>query len=396
MKWPALPIAVLVSTFATAAVAEEAQFAECLQKLQTLASEEGIAQSVLDDSLASATYEQRVIDADRRQPEFTETLANYLNRRITPERIERGQALMRQHRRLLQRIASEHGVQPQYLLAFWGLESSFGKNFGSIPVVNSLSTLACDERRSEFFTTELMNALRILDRGDVEPRSMVGSWAGAMGHTQFMPSAYLKYGVDGDGDKRIDLWRSVPDALVSAGSFLQSLGWQPGVRWGREVQLPKQFAFDQVGLDQPRALRAWRELGLKDANGRPLPQEDIEASLLVPAGHRGPAFLVYENFRVIMRWNRSELYALAVGLLAERIAGAPPLRNAPPGDAPRLHRDQVLALQTKLAELGFDTGNPDGVLGPGTRKAIRAFQQSRKLVADGYPDAELLAALGVG
>ena len=388
--------ALFAIAFTRPAAADEATFAPCLQGLQARASREGIAQSIVEDALAKAQYEQRVIDADRRQPEFTETLANYLNRRITNDRIERGRELLRKHRSLLQRVAREHGVQPQYLLAFWGLETNFGKNVGSIPVLSSLATLACDERRTDYFTTELLNALRILNRGDIDAPSMVGSWAGAMGQTQFMPSAYLKHGVDGDGDRRIDLWHSVPDALTSAGGFLQSLGWQEGVRWGREVQLPKEFAFEQAGLDQARALKEWRELGVKDANGHALPRQDLEASLLVPAGHRGPAFLVYENFHVIMRWNRSELYALAVGLLAERIAGAPELRNPPPADAVRLHREQVLALQAKLAELGFDAGNPDGVLGPGTRKAIRAFQQSRKLVADGYPDAEVLAALGVG
>ncbi|MET0986007.1 MAG: lytic murein transglycosylase [Steroidobacteraceae bacterium] len=395
MKLTATLTAILATSFALSAAADETTFSECLAGLQARASRDGIAQSVVDSALAKAQYEQRVIDLDRRQPEFTETLANYLNRRITTDRIDKGREMMRKHRSLLQRVAREHGVQPQYLVAFWGLETNFGKNVGSIPVMNSLTTLACDERRSEYFTTELMNALRILNRGDVEVANMVGSWAGAMGQTQFMPSANLKYGVDGDGDRRIDLWRSVPDALTSAGGFLQSLGWQEGVRWGREVQLPKEFAFEQAGLDQARALSEWRELGIKDANRHALPRQDLQASLLVPAGHRGPAFLVYENFHVIMRWNRSELYGLAVGLLAERIAGAPELRNAPPVNAIRLHRDQVLALQTKLTELGFDAGNADGVLGPGTRKAIRAFQQSRKLVADGYPDAELLAALGV-
>lgn len=395
MKLTTAITAFVAMTFALPVAADETTFSQCLQGLQARASREGIAQSIVDSALANAQYEQRVIDLDRRQPEFTETLANYLNRRLTTDRIEKGRELMRKHRSLLQRVAREHGVQPQYLVAFWGLETNFGKNVGGIPVMNSLTTLACDERRSEYFTAELLNALRILNRGDIEVANMVGSWAGAMGQTQFMPSAYLKYGVDGDGDRRIDLWRSVPDALTSAGGFLQSLGWQEGVRWGREVQLPKQFAFEQAGLDQARALKEWRELGIKDAHGHALPRQDLQASLLVPAGHRGPAFLVYDNFHVIMRWNRSELYALAVGLLAERISGAPELRNPPPANAVRLHRDQVLALQTKLTELGFDAGNADGVLGPGTRKAIRAFQQSRKLVADGYPDAEVLAALGV-
>jgi membrane-bound lytic murein transglycosylase B len=388
--------ALAVSAFFGPAVVAAATFAECLQSLQARAAQEGISKSILESALAKAQFEQRVIDADRRQPEFTETLANYLKRRVTIERIERGRELLHTHRKLLQRVAREHGVQPHYVLAFWGLETNYGKNFGSIPVLNSLSTLACDERRSGYFTTELLSALRILDRGDVPAQAMVGSWAGAMGHMQFMPSAYLKHGIDGDGDGRIDLWGSVADALLSAGRFLHSLGWQEGVRWGREVLLPKGFAFEQAGMDQLRSLAQWRALGVRDVNGNALPPMDLQASLLVPAGHRGPAFLVYENFRVMMRWNRSELYALAVGLLADRIVGGPELRRPPPADAPRLYREQVVALQTKLTELGFDAGDPDGVLGPGTRKAIREFQRSRNLVADGYPDAEVLAALGIG
>lgn len=391
-----LALLCVLAAISAPAVGEDDPFPRCLQTLQARAIEAGIGAATVETAFAGAQYEQRVIDADRRQPEFTETLAGYLERRITADRIERGRELSRKHRAVLQRVASEYGVQPQYLLAFWGLETNYGRNFGSIPVVSSLSTLACDPRRSDYFATELMNALRILDRGDVEASAMVGSWAGAMGHTQFMPSAYLEHGTDADGDGHIDLWRSVPDALLSAGRFLRSLGWQPGVRWGREVRLPKDFAFEQAGLEQPQSLAHWRKIGVKDANGHALPKQDLQASLLVPAGHRGPAFLVYGNFNVIMRWNRSELYALAVGLLAERIAGGPTLRTLPPADAPRLHRDQVLALQAKLTALGFDAGNADGVLGPGTRKAIRAFQQSRKLVADGYPDAEVLAALGVG
>jgi membrane-bound lytic murein transglycosylase B len=292
-------------------------------------------------------------------------------------------------------MARDHGVAPQYLLAFWALESNFGGNFGGIPVLNSLATLACDERRSSYFTAELINALRILDRGDIDATGMVGSWAGAMGHTQFMPSAYLQHAVDGDGDSRIDLWGSVPDALASAGNFLQSLGWQQGVRWGREVRLPEAFPYEQAGLKRPRRLQEWRRLGITDVDGRALAQVDMEAALIIPAGHRGPAFLVYDNFRVIMRWNRSELYALSVGLLADRIAGAGGLRTPPPADAPRLHREQVLELQTKLGESGFDAGTPDGVLGPATRQAIQAFQHSRGMVADGHPDAGLLKAVGV-
>ncbi|PZN31144.1 MAG: lytic murein transglycosylase [Proteobacteria bacterium] len=376
--------------------ADEARFTQCLGELQAKASQEGFSATLLERTLATARYEPRVIDLDRRQPEFTETAAGYLDRRVTAARIEQGRAMLRQHRPLLQRLAAEYGVQPHYLLAFWGLESNYGGNYGNMPVLNALATLACDPRRSDYFTAELFQALRILDRGDVQAAQMVGSWAGAMGHTQFMPSAYLLHAVDGDGDGRVDLWGSVPDALASAANYLKSLGWQPGVRWGREVRLPKDFSYEHSGLDRPKPLAQWHRLGVRDSAGGVLPQAELTAALLVPAGHRGPAFLVYDNFRVIMRWNRSELYALSVGLLADRIAGAAGLRRPLPADLPRLHRDQVLTLQTRLGELGFDAGTPDGVLGPATRRAISEFQRSRGLIADGQPDAALLEALGVG
>lgn len=340
-------------------------------------------------------YEPRVIDLDRRQPEFTDTFANYLGRRLTRERIEQGRKMLRTHRAILQRAAERFGVQPQYLVAFWGLETNFGSYLGNMSTLNSLATLACDERRAAFFTSEFLEALRLLERGDVEPSAMVGSWAGAMGHTQFMPSTYMRYAIDGDGDGRIDLWRSVPDALFSAAHFLNSLGWTDGVRWGREVRLPAGFDYSQSGLNNARPLAAWHHAGVRDATGKALPPTEMPAALLVPSGHRGPTFLVYDNFRVIMRWNRSEHYALSVGLLADAIAGAPGLVRSPPTDLPRLRREQVLALQIALAERGHDVGEHDGVLGPATRRAVQALQQARGVTADGQVDTELLKALGV-
>jgi membrane-bound lytic murein transglycosylase B len=375
--------------------ADTEQFLTCKQQLAIRASEAGISKQTIDAALSSLQLEQRVLDLDRRQPEFTDSLANYLSSRLTSARIEEGRKLMRTHRRILQQAADRFGVQPQYLVAFWGLETNFGSNLGKIPTLNSLSTLACDERRSEFFTIEFLEALRLLERGHIEQSVMIGSWAGAMGHTQFMPSTYMRHALDADGDGRIDLWRSVPDALLSAASYLNSLGWQRNVRWGREVKLPRQFDYSLAGLDHARALGDWREDGITDANGKQLPMTDIEAALLVPSGHRGPAFLVYENFRVIMRWNRSEYYALSVGLLADAIAGAPGLMKAPPADLPRLKRDQVLALQQSLSERGYDVGEHDGVLGPATRRAVQALQKAEGAIADGQVDEKMLKKLGV-
>jgi membrane-bound lytic murein transglycosylase B len=260
-------------------------------------------------------------------------------------------------------------------------------------IPDSLATLACDERRSRFFTGELVSALRIIEAGDVDAQGMTGSWAGAMGHVQFMPSAFLRYAVDGDGDGRRDLWNSVPDAMYSAANFLSSLGWKPGLRWGREVVLPPGFDFSLASRKIREPLSAWSGAGVTDAFGRPLPSLSLTSSVLVPAGAEGPAFVVYDNFDVIMRWNRSEFYAISVGRLADRIAGAGTLAVEPPESNLRLTRELVLSLQQNLNALGFDSGTPDGIFGSGTREALRGFQRSRGLVPDGYPNAEVIEAV---
>jgi membrane-bound lytic murein transglycosylase B len=388
------PVFALLTLLAVIDVqADESSFNQCLRRMRAETAEAGFSSSFLDKVFATATYEPRVIEADRTQPEFNETLKTYLERRVTPERVKRGRAMARRYEQLLARVEKEYGVQPKFLVALWGLETDYGGSLGSTPVLSSLATLTCDGRRGAFFKAELVSALRILGRGDVDLKELTGSWAGAMGHTQFMPSTYLTYGVDGDGDTRIDLRNSIPDAIFSAARLLRSLGWDRGARWGREVSLPDGFPFEHAYSDEPQSLDKWRELGVKSADGSPLPDAPLDATLLVPVGHRGPAFLAYDNFRALSQWNRSESYSLAVALLADRIAGSPEWRRELPADAEPLSRERVRALQRQLAALGFDPGRADGVLGPGTRRAISAFQRSRKLVADGYPDEALLEAL---
>ncbi len=378
---------------AVAPVANGAGFAECIVGLQARALEQGISPTVVDEVLGQVTHIDRVIELDRAQPEFTTTFADYFNRRVTRQRIEQGQALVANHRDLLDRIRRETGVPPHVLVSFWGMETNFGRNFGNMPVPDSLATLACDTRRSEYFTGELMDALRIIDGGDVTADRMQGSWAGAMGHVQFMPSVFLRYAVDGDGDGKRDLWGSVPDALASAGNFVRGIGWKAEQRWGQEVALPKGFSYDLAGRGQRLPLSEWHRLGIRTAFGEALPVEDIEASLIIPSGHGGPAFLVYDNFNVIMRWNRSEFFALSVGHLADRIAGAPALRRAPPEDAPRLSREEVKQIQRDLNRLGFDAGPSDGIFGPSTRNALSRFQSSAAMIADGHPDRKVIEAL---
>ncbi len=350
----------------------------------------------MTDVLGALRYQSRVIELDRSQPEFRQSFSAYLRARVSDARVRRGRELLDRHRGFLDRLTREYGVPGHYLVAFWGLETNFGSFLGRMPTLDSLATLACDPRRSAYFTEELMTALQLLARERLEPAEMQGSWAGAMGHTQFMPSAYMAHAIDGDGDGRIDLRASEADALASGANYLAHLGWQRGERWGREVRLAEGFPYVETGLARSASLERWRELGVLTADGRPLPPADMHGSIIVPMGHRGPAFLVYANFEVIMKWNRSQAYAIAVGHLADRIAGGGPLRAELPAIETAPSRSQIEQLQRSLVEQGFDPGEVDGAMGPATRAALRDFQQARGLVADGYPGRETLEALDAG
>jgi len=373
--------------------ADNHHFSECISRIESQARTEGISDKTVNHVLNKAKHIPRVIELDRRQPEFTQTFANYFNTRINDERIQRGRELLARHRTLLNQIQQETGVPAQYLVSFWGLETNYGGHFGDWSLPDSLATLACDPRRSTFFTQELLNAMRILDAGDISPERMIGSWAGAMGHMQFMPSTFLRYAKDVDGDGRRDLWSSIPDAMGSAANFLRQLGWTPGLDWGQEVRLPPSFDYSLAGRDQMLSLTDWAKHGVTSAAGATLAPTEQKAALLVPAGHQGPAFLVSKNFHVIMRWNRSEFYALSVGHLADRIAGATALHRAPPVDNVKITREQVRQLQMDLFALGIDAGEADGVMGSLTRQAISRFQQNTQRIADGHLDAALLIAI---
>ncbi|WP_029654619.1 lytic murein transglycosylase [Marinobacter daepoensis] len=392
--------AMSLSTLSLAAKAEStpvptaAEFEQCKLNLGEKAVAAGVSQATVASVMADVEHLDRVIELDRRQPEFTTTFADYLNRRVNDARVSKGREMLEQHHDLLNRVTAETGVPAPYLAAFWGLETNYGSYFGKMQVPSALTTLACDARRSRFFTEQLIAALRIIDEGAIPAEQMEGSWAGAMGHVQFMPTVFLKHAVDGDGDGRRDLWNSLPDAMMSAGRFLQSMGWDGDYRWGREVLLPDNFDFSLAdGRRLP--LSEWRALGITDAFGHQLANEPVNAALIVPSGHEGPAFLAYSNFRVIMGWNRSEFYAIAVGHLADRIAGAGTLQSPPPETQPALSRKQVLELQQTLNDKGYPSGKPDGILGSNTRKAIRAYQKAEGLVADGFPSEQVLGALGV-
>lgn len=381
--------------YSSLAMGRGEDFSKCIAGLQDKARAERLPAWIVDDVMAKLEPQPRVLELDKAQPEFTQTFADYLYRRVTPGRIERGRQLRRQYARFLSDLTAEYGVPGRYLIAFWGLETNFGGYLGTMPTLDSLATLACDQRRSSYFADELITALTLLNRESLSPRDMRGSWAGAMGQTQFMPSAYRKYAVDGDKDGHINLWKSERDALASAANFVANLGWKTGERWGREVVLPDNFPYGQSGLAIHRPISYWAGLGVTLPDKTRLPGADMEASILLPAGHAGPAFLVYHNFNVIMKWNHSAFYGLAIGLLADRIAGAGGLARPPSTSEAALSRDTIKRMQGRLNRLGFDAGEPDGVVGPATRAALRAFQKSAGIIPDGYPDSATLGALAV-
>ena len=374
-----------------------ATFPGWLEQLRAEARRKGVSANVVTAALSDIAPIPRVLELDQRQPEYTQTFRRYLDGVTTDTRVARGRAMMETHAALLTALEKEYGVPGRFLVAFWGLESDFGRDIGGYPVVGSLATLAYDGRREAFFRDELFKALTILDRGHITLAKMKGSWAGAMGQTQFMPSTFLKYGVDEDHDGHIDIWGSVPDALGSAANYLKSIGWTADRTWGREVVLPAKFDVTLASLNVDanetiKPLSEWAKLGVKRADGGALPTADISAALILPDGIRGPAFLVYDNYRVILKFNRSVFYAVTIGHLADRFIGAGTLA-APRVIFDPLKRDEVTALQQSLVTLGLFTATPDGVIGPATRQAVRTFQKANGIPPDGYVDAKLIAAV---
>jgi len=380
-------------TAATTAAAEESAFLVWLAELRRDALKEGISAATFDSAMAGVRPLPEVLERDRHQPEFRLTFSNYLERAITDARVERAQAMLAKHRDLLTAVERRYGVQPRFLVSFWALESNFGDHTGGFSVIEALTTLAYDPRRSDFFRTQLLHALKIIDEDHIAADDMTGSWAGAMGQLQFIPSTFTGYAVDYDNDGSRNIWTSLPDVFASAANFLKSEGWQGDRTWGREVRLPASFDWDLAGLATRKPLKEWQTLGLRRADDSALPRVDIEASLILPAGHRGPAFLVYQNFRTILNWNRSILYAIAVGHLADRIAGQGPLTTKPGYSETALSRGDIEEIQARLTALGYDAGRPDGIAGSRTREALKQFQRQQGSPADGYPTKELLDAL---
>ena len=392
-------VAVLVALPAHAA--SEAGFQKWIRDFWPAARAKGISAQTYNAAFAGAKLDMSVIKRATNQPEFVKPIWSYLDSAVSKTRIENGRKMKNQYASLLARLEAHFGVDRHVLLAIWGMESAYGAIFKNSklikPTIQSLAMLAyADPKRGKFGRTQLLAALQILQSGDVQPRAMMGSWAGAMGHTQFIPTTYLSRAYDFDGDGRRDIWSSVPDALASTANLLSKAGWETGKTWGYEVVLPRNFSFALADGKVTKTLAEWQALGAKRVHGKAFPRPDDKAQLILPAGYQGPAFLMLKNFSVIKRYNNATSYALGVGHLADRIRGGQGFAGGWPRQDRMLTRSERKELQSLLVRYGYDTGGIDGRLGSRSRDAIRKWQQRHNIVPDGFASGKLLEALRKG
>ncbi len=354
---------------------------------------QGISARVFDRAFQDVRYNTDVIQKDRNQAEYTSQIWDYLDTAASPVRVRNGQAALRRHARLLDAIERRFGVQKEVVTAIWGLESAYGESRGSVPVIEALATLAFDGRRGSFFEAQLIDALKIVQSGDVPPGRMKGSWAGAMGHTQFIPSSYQAYAVDFTGDGKRDIWADDPaDALASTASYLARHGWISGQPWGVEVRLPRGFDFSLASRSIQKMPSDWARLGVTGIDGRAV-RDYGSASILLPAGADGAAFMIFRNFAVLERYNVADAYVIGVGHLSDRLKGGPPIQADWPRGYEPLSFSEKKDLQRRLARMGFLDDKIDGIIGPNTTDAIRAFQKSRGVAPDGFPSEALMDLL---
>ena len=369
-----------------------ANFDQWLAQFKKDALAQGISPKVLAAASSELTFDESVIKRDSGQGVFQRTFLDFAKRLLGGARIPNGIAKMKEHQALFARIEKTYGVPPEVITAVWGLESDYGALFGKFKILPSLTTLAYDCRRGDHFRPELIDALRIIQRGDQRLEEMNGNWAGEFGGMQFTPTNYIKYGVDFDGDGRRDLIKSTPDTLASAANYLKSIGWRRGEPWLQEVTVPANMPWQEADLDIQHPRSQWIAWGVKAAHGT-LPKDNMSAALILPMGRLGPAFLAYSNFKVFIDWNSSYVYATTVAYFATRLGGAPPVDESGATKVQSLTTEQMMELQRLLQKRGHDVGEVDGRLGSGTRKAVRKEQVRLKLPADSWPTAELITKL---
>lgn len=384
-----------LTSFSCRADAEQTQdFNIWLNGLKAEAKAGGISDETINQTISNAQLLPRVIELDRSQPEFISPFLSYLEKRVDSNKIAHGKRQLQMHADLLVQIEAQYGVPKEVLVAFWGMETNYGHNKGNFNLPSSLMTLAYEGRRSDFFRDQLLSTMRIVDEGHNTVPNLRGSWAGAMGHMQFMPSTMLKYGVDADGDGRVNISASLDDAFASAANYLSQVGWRKDEAISLQVKLPAQFDYQLAQLSERKTTREWQKLGVVDVNDAPLPALE-NAAILLPQGWQGPAMMVFSNFDVVMDWNKSVNYALSVSVLSQQLLGDTRMIDSELAEKTALSYSQILTLQEKLNTLGFDCGVPDGFPGSKTQAAIRQYQATQQLPQDGFAGPSLYQRLSV-
>ncbi|MGY9105527.1 MAG: lytic murein transglycosylase [Alphaproteobacteria bacterium] len=394
-KWAFTALIALMplSLVSGSAYAQNANFQAFIESFRSQAIAEGISGDLYDRAMTGLTPNEREVRALNTQPEFTRPIWEYIEGAISQRRMDGGREQLAANTALFDGLESEYGVPREVLTAVWAMESNFGQVKGNYNLFQALATLAYDGRRQDFGRSQLIAALKISQQEGIDPSLMTGSWAGAFGHTQFIPTTFLAYAVDGDGDGVRDLWNSHADALASAASYLERSGWRANRDWGTEVKLPDGFNYALAGADVKRSISAWSAAGVRKITDEAMPASDVQAEIILPAGAAGPAFLITGNFDAIMRYNPATSYALAISYLSDGLRGRPGILGAWPYGENQLSLRQRVTIQQGLGDLGFPTGGADGIIGPNTRQAIRDFQTSRGLTADGFPGAGLLTRI---
>jgi membrane-bound lytic murein transglycosylase B len=369
------------------------KFQSCVESLWPSAKAKGVSRNTFDKAFAGLTFDPEVIEQANYQPEYVKPIGEYIDRVVSDKRVATGKQMLIDNKALLDTLEARYGVDRHIIVAIWGVESNYGTQPGDMNVIRSLATLAYYNNKATFARQQLISALKILQHGDIPVEQMNGSWAGAMGHTQFIPTTYQSYAVDYDGDGKRNIWGDVPDALASTASYLKHSNWQTGATWGYEVTLPKGFNPKKVSEKSLKSLAEWQKLGFARVDGKPFPRPGDRAGLFAPAGTDGPSFLVLNNFRSILRYNQANSYALGVGHLSDRLKGGGPFVHPWPTDENHLSLDQRMELQKLLVAKGLLVGDADGVIGPATLEAVRTFQRNKGLPVDGFPSRTILEML---